>query len=127
METVLILAGLCVLSFLSTFLIPGHFKVNTSVKGYTVQVVILRSKAEAFICKRKLLLSRRRKHDIFRTIQFRSLRVLFPSLTLMVIVKQLASMFKEHIDQEYHDEIGHLCASSVTGSSRTFPSTCPSA
>jgi hypothetical protein len=87
MGTVLILMGLCVLSFLSTFLIPGHFKVNTSFKGYTVQIVILRSKMETFICKSKLLRSRMRKHDIFRTTWFRSSHAPFPSLTLMVIVQ----------------------------------------
>jgi len=55
LETALILLGQSMLSILSMFFISGHFKTNTSFKGYTVQIEIFRSKVETLICRNKLL------------------------------------------------------------------------
>ena len=48
LESLLIFCGLFALSILSTFFVPGHIKVNTTFKGYTDQLVVLRTKLETF-------------------------------------------------------------------------------
>ena len=64
LETLLILAGLCAMSIISFIFLHGHFKVNTSFRGYTVQIEVLRTKIETFMSKSKLrrTISRTLKH-----------------------------------------------------------------
>ena len=53
-ETLLIFSGLCAMSIISFLFLHGHFKVNTSFRGYTVQMVVLRTKVETFMSRTKL-------------------------------------------------------------------------
>lgn len=54
LETLLIFAGLCAMSIISFLYLHGHFKVNTTFRGYAVQIVVLRAKVEMFMSKSKL-------------------------------------------------------------------------
>jgi len=54
LETLLIFAGLCAMSIISLLFLHGHFKVNTTFRGYTVQIVVLRAKIESFMSRTKL-------------------------------------------------------------------------
>jgi len=54
LETLLIFSGLCAMSIISFLFLHGHFKVNTTFRGYTVQMVVLRAKVETFMSKTKL-------------------------------------------------------------------------
>ncbi|GEM_PF-4322011 len=54
LETLLIFAGLCAMSIFSFLFLHGHFKMNTTFRGYTVQIVVLRAKVEAFMSRTKL-------------------------------------------------------------------------
>ncbi|NLX48115.1 MAG: hypothetical protein GXY70_08125 [Euryarchaeota archaeon] len=54
LETFLIFAALCAMSIISMFFLQGHFKVNTTFRGYTVQAVVLLSRIEALLCRGKL-------------------------------------------------------------------------
>ncbi len=49
LETLLIFSALCAMSAISFILLPGHFKVNTTFRGYTVQFVVLRAKIEGLM------------------------------------------------------------------------------
>lgn len=54
LETLLIFACLCAMSIISFLFLHGHFKVNTTFRGYTVQIEVLRTKVETFMSKGKL-------------------------------------------------------------------------
>ncbi|MHC1679905.1 MAG: hypothetical protein AB9860_01465 [Methanomassiliicoccales archaeon] len=54
LETLLIFVGLCAMSIVSFLFLHGHFKVNTTFRGYTVQIEVLRAKIETFMSRTKL-------------------------------------------------------------------------
>jgi hypothetical protein len=64
LETLLIFSVLCAMSIISFLFLHGHFKVNTTFRGYTVQIVVLRAKIETFMSRTKLRrsISRKLKH-----------------------------------------------------------------
>lgn len=63
LETLLIFAGLCAMSIISFLFLHGHFKVNTSFRGYTVQIEVLKAKIEMFMSKSEL------RRSISRTLK----------------------------------------------------------
>jgi hypothetical protein len=64
LETLLIFSVLCAMSIISFLFLHGHFKVNTTFRGYTVQIVVVRAKIETFMSRTKLRrsISRKLKH-----------------------------------------------------------------
>lgn len=54
LETLLIFVAFCSMSIVSFLFIHGHFKVNTSFRGYTAQVVVLRTKIETIMSRSRL-------------------------------------------------------------------------
>jgi len=108
LEIALILLGQSILSIVSMFFIPGHFKTNTTFKGYTVQIEIFRSKIEALICKNKLLRAEIIKFTDARGEHEHPSGTLCWNLTSSSLLHQHALILDDHIEHKISNPFHEL-------------------
>jgi len=100
LEIALIILGQSMLSILSMFFISGHFKTNTTFKGYTVQIEIFRSKMETLICKNKLLRAEIMKCTDARGEREHPSGTLYCNLASRTLLHQHALILDDHIEHK---------------------------